>query len=198
MRSFIDAGASIVYGHHSHIPQGYESYEGGLIMYGLGNFVVDPKRWANTKNALWSNVYSIDFKEGEENGLEAIQCKLIDSNSELKVKKLNKIEKEEYILNCNKPLNNRAFLRALWQEYSVKMYKKVYSNWLNLSFNKKNLKSFAKSLISNKNNKLLLYHLFSCSSHTNAIETALGVLNGEIEDLRTKETKKLVNKYAQT
>jgi poly-gamma-glutamate synthesis protein (capsule biosynthesis protein) len=40
-RSFIDAGASIVVGHHPHIVQGVEAYRGGVIAYSLGNFVFD-------------------------------------------------------------------------------------------------------------------------------------------------------------
>jgi poly-gamma-glutamate synthesis protein (capsule biosynthesis protein) len=38
-RSFVDAGADLVLGHHSHVVQGVESYEGALIAYSLGNFV---------------------------------------------------------------------------------------------------------------------------------------------------------------
>lgn len=34
----IDAGADIVYGHHSHILQPVEEYGGGVIFYSLGNF----------------------------------------------------------------------------------------------------------------------------------------------------------------
>ena len=34
----IDAGADIVYGHHSHILQPVEEYNGGIIYYSLGNF----------------------------------------------------------------------------------------------------------------------------------------------------------------
>jgi len=37
-RQCIDAGASIVLGHHPHVPQGLEVYHGGLIAYSLGNF----------------------------------------------------------------------------------------------------------------------------------------------------------------
>ena len=35
----IDAGASIVLGHHPHVLQGLEVYHGGIIAYSLGNFV---------------------------------------------------------------------------------------------------------------------------------------------------------------
>ncbi len=34
----VDAGAALVIGHHAHILQGIEYYNGGVIVYGLGNF----------------------------------------------------------------------------------------------------------------------------------------------------------------
>lgn len=37
-RAAIDAGASLVIGHHAHILQGIEFYNGGVIAYGLANF----------------------------------------------------------------------------------------------------------------------------------------------------------------
>jgi len=40
---FIDAGADVILGHHAHVLQGVESYNNGLIFYGLGNFVYDYK-----------------------------------------------------------------------------------------------------------------------------------------------------------
>lgn len=37
----IDAGASVILGHHPHVLQGVETYQDGLILYSLGNFVFD-------------------------------------------------------------------------------------------------------------------------------------------------------------
>jgi len=37
----VDAGADIVVGHHPHVLQGVETYNGGLILYSLGNFIFD-------------------------------------------------------------------------------------------------------------------------------------------------------------
>ena len=37
----IDAGAVVVLGHHAHVLQGLQEYNGGLVAYGLGNFVFD-------------------------------------------------------------------------------------------------------------------------------------------------------------
>lgn len=39
----IDAGASLVLGHHPHVLQAVERYKSGLIAYSLGNFVFDGK-----------------------------------------------------------------------------------------------------------------------------------------------------------
>lgn len=36
-RSLVDAGATYIIGHHPHVIQGIERYNGGLIMYSLGN-----------------------------------------------------------------------------------------------------------------------------------------------------------------
>lgn len=40
-RAAIDAGAALVLGHHAHILQGVEFYNGGVIAYGLGNFAFE-------------------------------------------------------------------------------------------------------------------------------------------------------------
>lgn len=37
-RAMIDAGAHIVYGHHPHVLQPIEAYNGGIIYYSMGNF----------------------------------------------------------------------------------------------------------------------------------------------------------------
>lgn len=39
--ALIDAGANIILGHHPHIIQGVENYNGGVIAYSMGNFVFD-------------------------------------------------------------------------------------------------------------------------------------------------------------
>ncbi len=40
-RAAVDAGADLVIGHHAHVLQKVEEYNGGLIAYGLGNFAFD-------------------------------------------------------------------------------------------------------------------------------------------------------------
>ena len=40
-RAAIEAGATVVLGHHPHVIQSVEAYQGGIIFYSLGNFVFD-------------------------------------------------------------------------------------------------------------------------------------------------------------
>ena len=40
-RAAVDAGADLVIGHHTHVLQKVEKYNGGLIAYGLGNCAFD-------------------------------------------------------------------------------------------------------------------------------------------------------------
>ncbi len=46
----IDAGASLVIGHHPHVVQPSESYHGGLIFYSLGNFIFDQYQRVETQH----------------------------------------------------------------------------------------------------------------------------------------------------
>jgi poly-gamma-glutamate synthesis protein (capsule biosynthesis protein) len=47
-KAAIDAGADLVIGHHAHILQGIEFYNGGVIVYGLGNFAFEIDGEPNT------------------------------------------------------------------------------------------------------------------------------------------------------
>ena len=40
-KRMIDAGASIILGHHPHVLQGVEEYSNGIIVYSLGNYIFD-------------------------------------------------------------------------------------------------------------------------------------------------------------
>ncbi len=68
----IDAGATIVLGHHPHVLQGLEVYKGGLIAYSLGNFIFG-NRSSKTKDSI---VLAIDY---DKSGL--LQARLYPLNT---------------------------------------------------------------------------------------------------------------------
>jgi len=50
--ALIDAGADLVVGHHSHVPQEIEKYNGAFVVYSLGNFVFDQNFSEETMGGL--------------------------------------------------------------------------------------------------------------------------------------------------
>lgn len=73
-RTAIDAGASIVLGHHPHVLQGIEFYNGGIICYSLGNFIFDLVR-PSTKE---TGIFKFLIKDAKVIGLEFIPCFIDD------------------------------------------------------------------------------------------------------------------------
>ncbi len=62
-RAAVDAGADLVIGHHPHIVQGIEEYQGGLIFYSLGNLVFGGNLDLRVFDGLLVQV-TLDFAQG--------------------------------------------------------------------------------------------------------------------------------------
>lgn len=58
----IDSGGDIIIGHHPHVLQGVEEYEGRLIFYSLGNFVFDRQLQNGTDETVIANFKIRDKK----------------------------------------------------------------------------------------------------------------------------------------
>jgi poly-gamma-glutamate synthesis protein (capsule biosynthesis protein) len=212
-RSLIDAGADVIHGHHVHVPQGWEAYNGGYIFYGLGNFCVDPQKWSWHPQGLWSLVPELEFAENEIK-VEIKTTVTEDLGEFIRLRQADTTEHTmhmAYIGQCNEPLLNSALLEGLWQEASVRMYNEYYAKWLefqspsfvrsSIRFARDNLGALKRRLMNtieakycpSREHLLLWYHLFVCDSHNDAISTALGVLGGELEDRRNEVTARLVS-----
>ncbi|WP_180326524.1 CapA family protein [Raoultibacter phocaeensis] len=79
----VDAGATIVVGSHQHVLQGYETYNGRSIVYGLGNFCYGGSRTLGDPDCY---IFQQTFTMGEDGveldaAAEVIPC-LISSDSE--------------------------------------------------------------------------------------------------------------------
>jgi len=58
-RAFVDAGASMVLGHHPHVIQGLEVHAGAPIVYSLGNFIANEVPYANGDVLRWNRAERI-------------------------------------------------------------------------------------------------------------------------------------------
>ncbi|MCZ6677118.1 MAG: CapA family protein [Candidatus Poribacteria bacterium] len=70
-RRAIDAGADLVFGHHPHVLQGIEVYNGKLIAYSLGNFAFA----SYSENAKTSAILQVTFR-----GQSMVRAELIPIN----------------------------------------------------------------------------------------------------------------------
>jgi poly-gamma-glutamate synthesis protein (capsule biosynthesis protein) len=95
---FINAGASLVIGHHPHVVQGIDARDNALIAYSLGNFIFD----LDLEETRWSIILSITIEGREIKQWEAIP--IIQSKDFrpllAKSEKKNELEKE-IIRRCN-------------------------------------------------------------------------------------------------
>ena len=75
-RKCIDWGADLVIGHHPHVIQGIEEYEGKYIIYSLGNFCFGANRNPDDKDCLivQQTFTFIDGEKQEETQLKVIPC----------------------------------------------------------------------------------------------------------------------------
>lgn len=73
-RSWVDAGADLVIGHHTHCIQPVETYKEGLILYSLGNFVFASRTVRHRKmNArLYGMLARVVFRDGKIYGAELV------------------------------------------------------------------------------------------------------------------------------
>ena len=60
--NLIDAGADIIIGHHPHVVQGIEIYQGKPIFYSLGNFIFDQYFSSDTRAGLAVGINITDGK----------------------------------------------------------------------------------------------------------------------------------------
>jgi len=121
--SFIDAGASLVMGHHPHVLQGYESYKKGLIFYSLGNFIfpeqVSPQvlRWK--KNERTGILPLIDFTKESLNLQTVIPIRLSKSNQLKILQDKASLQVESNIAEWSNKFSSRNYSRFF--ELQVKM-----------------------------------------------------------------------------
>ncbi len=85
-RAMIDAGAKLVIGHHPHVPQGFEHYNGGFIAYSLGNFIFDMSAGPEQYSRL-GLVIETEFDKDKLNKVNIIPADTAGGNPRLLVDK---------------------------------------------------------------------------------------------------------------
>lgn len=216
LKHLIDAGADLVIGHHPHVPQGWEQYAGRYIFYSLGDFYFDSTDGRRYEYRDWGFMVRV-YLEGrriktlEIVPYERVQDKVValgsrrDAASHLShLEQLSSIlagsEFEGYWqqLAVNRLSAYRPFLRSCLA-YSRVSFRERLKETARMGRDMWNLWRFTEapqarlstdhSRSSVESQALGTLNVVRCDSHRWAIQTALAVLTGECEDLRSQEIK---------
>lgn len=166
-RFYIENGADLVVGHHTHCISGNEVYNGVPIYYSLGNFLF-------TKHSSYEDWYlgmvlEVEIKNGNitsqlhpiKQEKESFELSLLNGNKQLDV--LNRISK------YNDIISNSVKLKNEWDIYIKSKYNSYLSYWSPLSFiNNRYVKAICNKLgikLINKTGMALGLNLMRCEAH---------------------------------
>ena len=181
-RFFIDAGAEVVIGHHTHTFSGYEIYHDCPIFYSLGNFIFDSNKKSKGEN--WNTGISIGFNI-YNNRLDFEIIPYVQNSTEIGIKKLKdqdlydfnlKLKKYNEIIRDDQKLQKEynSFAKKMTLQYEA--FLNPYEGKLSTLFKKGILPSlYSKSKI------LLLLNIIRCESHKYLLEN---ILNEKIKKVK--------------
>lgn len=199
-RQFIDAGAAAVIGHHPHIPQGIEKYQGGLIVYSLGNFMhrVYPNSWGMVMQLTIAEHNIVEYKPYYVQ-LQDHALTIIEQTSQY----------EDYIAQVSAIMTNPTMLLQIQQEQANAMYDDFYKGYLDNIFKQqplwmrlyRRLRLSTKvrereQALSDEHNRNVQLHLQRNKSHAEFIATAQGLEQHTLTDERTTESNQLYRQLA--
>ena len=219
LRQFVEAGATLVVGHHPHVPQGWELYKDGVIFYSLGNFLFDYPNGARYPKTDWGLVIRAHFFGSVLTEIELVPVEMLSDRSIDKSRENCKMQRcLSYLNRLSSLLNEQDTVVPYWQETAVRLWRTRYRHWLQnaYAFNTRasndKLHSFFLRLYRkmgslvrcmNKHKEyitppdikdgLLFLNMIRNESHRWTMETALAVLYGDEVDCRTPEVQAEVN-----
>ena len=155
--SWIDVGADVIHGHHAHVPQGWETYKGKPIFYGLGNFIVKKEDWADNKDQLWSLVVKLDVAS------DRLHWK-VDPYGEVPP------YYKSYLEDANSVFKNADILKNRWHDNAIAQYKRYYKPFIETS-----LRSLVLGLFHPRVKRLVRKNFYQCENHVDIIRTARGL-----------------------
>jgi poly-gamma-glutamate synthesis protein (capsule biosynthesis protein) len=219
LRQFIDAGATLVIGHHPHVPQGWERYQKGMIFYSLGDFLFDYPGGACYPKTGWGLVIQAHFCGAVLSEIELVP---VGTLADRRVGRLRENRNSEqhlrYLHRLSALLAEADAVIPYWQETAVRLWATRYQPWLlhacgaeasvsadSVRFHLSGLyrgvrrrigwwyqrNQFAQ--VPEIKDGLLLLNMTRNESHHWTIETALGVLHGDVLDRRTPEIRSEVS-----
>ena len=116
-RELIDAGATLVLGHHPHVIQGVERWKGGLIAYSLGSFQFDCTHVGLiSPNARQSVVLSVTLRAGCVETFDIVPVRINKDNTPCLAEGHHKEEIVELVNRVSDPIKAGCVTKQWWLE----------------------------------------------------------------------------------
>lgn len=169
-RFYVDNGADLIIGHHTHCISGMEVYNNKEIYYSLGNFLfTKPSEFEDWYNGI---VLQIEISEQKEIQTKPIFVKQSKEDFRIEIIKNHEYnEIQDRFFNYSTIILNKSRLNEFWQNYIQEKRRQYENYWSLLSFVKnKYLKSALLKMGLNGRNtqkgRTLFLNLLRCEAHS--------------------------------
>lgn len=200
LREFADAGADLVVGHHPHVAQGWEVYEGVPIFPSLGNFAFD--RQGDHENTSRGLLLDVRFEGDTVTRIAPVPTVLDDTVRGLPAEGVDGFG--EYLAQAGAILADDERYRAHWQAIAERLFYERYSNWLltgvgetlGLARSQPNDPGAQRPHWDPERRQVELLTLLNVvrnESHNDVLSTALALLTGDEPDRRTETVSRSVD-----
>jgi len=166
-RFYVECGADIVIGHHTHCVSGYELYKGVPIYYSLGNFLFTKKNI--NKDWYQGLVLEVQIKDKKiKSQLHAVQQSEDEHGLSL-ITGVGAAKMRKRLEDYNEIISDSGALEKQWNDYVNSRYKNYINLWSPISFISNAYiravyRKIGKKLI-NKRGFSYFLNLMRCESH---------------------------------
>lgn len=166
----IDAGASLVIGHHPHVPMGIEEYHGGLIAYSLGNFMFDFRHYNTAARVHEGYLLGVNFQGTKIVGGQIYPYRAIDGHKLEWLRDENAQDLLAHLERISRPLGNTTLVREYWEAFCDELYP---HRW------ERKLPAFIAALVDKDPETRIrkgaqhVRNLLRCEAHWDTLQTAL-------------------------
>ena len=212
LRDLATTGVDAIIAHHPHTPQGWEVYRGVPIFYSLGNYLMYKEKWPST---WWSYGVELVVRDGEIQDVNVILfsvrngrlCHLTGEKGQTNW---------EYLVRTSEIIQRDESYPAYWQEIAHRLYRHGgYRYQYHRSFMKygsghllsgvydpiDELDRVTRGVVGSdarREKQLAVRDYIMNASHRDAIQTAIGLETGAIEDERTSQVQSELDELFET
>lgn len=172
-RFYVDAGATAVIAHHTHVVSGYEVYHGAPIFYGLGNLLFD---WPGKRNDPWNIGLAVRLVIGQTVRFDLVPFRQSDETPGIqlledpeKMNMLNRIEELNHVIQDDAKLADAFNRYCTERDFVYTYYLEPYRNRV-LSFLRR--RGMLPGFLSPARKRLYL-NIIRCEAHRDVLLHAL-------------------------